>query len=80
MWSAAWNCQFWPPFFDIDGVQSPRHRSHVQNSGAQHGRGTDGASHANVPANMVGRPGGSNSLPSGSRVVLQQRGPVGFSC
>src|SRR6185369_8923497 len=37
-------------FFDIYGVQASRHRGHVQNSGAQHRRRTDGASHADVPA------------------------------
>ena len=68
-----------PPFFDVDGVQNPRHGSHIQNSGAQHGCGTDRAPHTDVPAHMVGCLGGPNSLPSGSRVVLQQRRPVVFN-
>ena len=65
-------------FFNIDGVQVSRHRGHVQNSGAQHRSGADGASHANVPAHMVGRLGGPNPQASGARIVVEQRGPVSF--
>lgn len=66
-------------FFHIYGMQVSSHRGHVQDSTTQDGRGTDGASHANVPANMVRRLGGANSLPSRSQIVLKQGGPVGYN-
>ena len=78
MWSGGLKLPVLAALFDIYGVQISRHRGHVQNSATQHGRRTDGASHANVPAHPVRRLGGANSLASGSRIVMEQRGPVVF--
>src|SRR5215469_17515608 len=69
---------FLPPCFHVDRMQLSRQGSRIQSGTMQNGRGTNGTTDARLPASARGRGDRRRSLPTGSRIVLQQSDPLGF--